>query len=119
MAISVPSNAQVRTVTQLPYPSKANSIAWIANIPYISGAGSPQQLDLNLPTNNPYFGLNFNAARTNFEGAGGGIRLFEDPMVELRFFGFFRHYLLEGRKDLFTGVGSNQPAVKPASEIGR
>jgi hypothetical protein len=82
MAISVPSNAQVRTVTQLPYPSKANSIAWIANIPYISGAGSPQQLDLYLPTNNPYFGLNFNAARTNFEGAGGSIRLFEDPMVE-------------------------------------
>jgi acetyl esterase/lipase len=329
IAISVPSNAQIRTVTQLPYPSKANSIAWIANIPYIPGAGSQQQLDLYLPTNqknmplivyvhgggyghgdkfgdslnpnelqllwdgyamasinyrltpaviwpaqiedckaairwlranarqygydptrigvigesaggqlvailgttsgtkkfdvgenldtssdvtcaidlfgpsdftgpemssdagllalvggpvqehldlarsaspiyyihadeppilvihgtadhlvpflqserlvdamekagapfyfhtvvgaghNPYFGLNFNATRTNFEGAGGGIGLFEDPMVEPLIFGFFRHYLLEGRKDLFTGVGSNLPAVKPARENGR
>ena len=329
IAISVPSNAQIRTVTQLPYPSKANSIAWIANIPYIPGAGSQQQLDLYLPTNqknmplivyvhgggyghgdkfgdslnpnelqllwdgyamasinyrltpaviwpaqiedckaairwlranarqygydptrigvigesaggqlvailgttsgtkkfdvsenldtssdvtcaidlfgpsdftgpemssdagllalvggpvqehldlarsaspiyyihadeppilvihgtadhlvpflqserlvdamekagapfyfhtvvggghNPYFGLNFNATRTNFEGTGGGIGLFEDPLVEPLIFGFFRHYLLEGRKDLFTGVGSNLPAVKPARENGR
>jgi acetyl esterase/lipase len=328
-AMSLPGNAQVRTATQLPYPSKANSIAWIANIPYVPGAGSPQQLDLYLPTNqknmplivyvhgggyghgdkfgdslnpnelqllwdgyamasinyrltpaaiwpaqiedckaavrwlkanarqygydpnrigvmgesaggqlvailgttsgskkfdvgenldtssdvtcavdlfgpadftapemssdggaiallggpiqehldlarsaspiyyvhadeppmlviqgtadhlvpflqserlvdamekagapfyfhtvvggghNPYFGLNFNAAKTNFEGAGGGVGLFEDPMVEPLIFGFFRHYLLEGRKDSFTGVGSNHPAVKPASEIGR
>jgi fermentation-respiration switch protein FrsA (DUF1100 family) len=68
---------------------------------------------------NPYFGLNFNPAKTNPEGAGGGVGLFEDPMVEPLIFGFFRHYLLEGRKDLFTGVGSNHPAVKPASEIGR
>jgi acetyl esterase/lipase len=53
---------------------------------------------------NPYFGLNFNSTGTNFEGAGGGIGLFEDPMVEPLIFGFFRHYLLENRKDLFTGA---------------
>ena len=47
----------------------------------------------------------FNATRTNFEGTGGGIGLFEDPMVEPLIFGFFRHYLLENKKDLFTGVG--------------
>jgi acetyl esterase/lipase len=68
---------------------------------------------------NPYFGLNFNAARTNFEGTGGGIGLFEDPMVEPLIFGFFRHYLLEGRKDQFTGLGLNQPTAKPATETGR
>ena len=54
---------------------------------------------------NPYFGLNFNSARTSFEGKGGGIGLFEDPMVEPLIFGFFRHYLLENKKDLFTGAG--------------
>jgi acetyl esterase/lipase len=53
---------------------------------------------------NPYFGLNFNSSGTNFEGAGGGIGLFQDPMVEPLIFGFFRHYLLENKKDLFTGV---------------
>ena len=68
---------------------------------------------------NPYFGLNFNATRTNFDGTGGGTGLFEDPMVEPLIFGFFRHYLLESRKDLFTGVGSNQPTAKPGIEIGR
>ena len=47
---------------------------------------------------NPYFGLNFNSARTSFEGKGGGIGLFEDPMVEPLIFGFFRHYLLERKK---------------------
>jgi hypothetical protein len=54
---------------------------------------------------NPYFGLNFNSTGTNFEGTGGGIGLFEDPMVEPLIFGFFRHYLLEDKKDLFTGAG--------------
>jgi fermentation-respiration switch protein FrsA (DUF1100 family) len=54
---------------------------------------------------NPYFGLNFNSTGTNFEGKGGGIGLFEDPMVEPLIFGFFRHYLLEHKKDLFTGAG--------------
>ncbi|MBV8142173.1 MAG: alpha/beta hydrolase [Acetobacteraceae bacterium] len=68
---------------------------------------------------NPYFGLNFNASRTNFEGTGGGIGLFEDQMVEPLIFGFFRHYLLEGRKNPFTGVGLNRPSVRPGTEIGR
>jgi acetyl esterase/lipase len=54
---------------------------------------------------NPYFGLNFNADGTNFEGSGGGIGLFQDPMVEPLIFGFFRHYLLENKKELFTGAG--------------
>ncbi|HZC35403.1 MAG TPA: prolyl oligopeptidase family serine peptidase, partial [Chthoniobacterales bacterium] len=54
---------------------------------------------------NPYFGLNFNSSRTNFEGSGGGTGLFEDPLVEPLIFAFFRHYLLEGKKDLFTGEG--------------
>jgi acetyl esterase/lipase len=61
---------------------------------------------------NPYFGLNFNSSGTNFEGAGGGIGLFQDPMVERLIFGFFRHYLLENKKDLFTGFD-----VSAAKEI--
>jgi acetyl esterase/lipase len=51
VAMRVPANAQVRTVTQFPYPNKANSIAWVVNVPYIPGAGPQQQLDLYLPTN--------------------------------------------------------------------
>jgi acetyl esterase/lipase len=47
----VSANAQIRTVTQRPYPTEANSVAWIANVPYISGAGVQQQLDLFVPTN--------------------------------------------------------------------
>ena len=54
---------------------------------------------------NPYFGLNFNPSGTNFEGSGGGIGVFEDRLVEPLIFAFFRHYLLEGKKDLFTGEG--------------
>jgi DNA-binding transcriptional LysR family regulator len=54
---------------------------------------------------NPYFGLNFNSSGTNFEGSGGGIGIFEDRSVEPLVFSFFRHYLLEGNKDLFTGEG--------------
>jgi hypothetical protein len=45
------ANAQIRTVTQRPYPTEANSVAWITNVPYISGAGVQQQLDLFVPTN--------------------------------------------------------------------
>jgi acetyl esterase/lipase len=51
VAMRVPGNAQVRTVTQFPYPNKANSITWVVNVPYIPGAGPQQQLDLYLPTN--------------------------------------------------------------------
>jgi hypothetical protein len=46
-----PGMPQLRTEDNSRYPSKANSIAWIANISYIPGAGSQQQLDLYLPTN--------------------------------------------------------------------
>ena len=51
-----------------------------------------------------YFGLNFNPSKTGFDAAGGGIGLFEDPIVEPLIKAFLHHYLLEGRKDLFTGV---------------
>jgi acetyl esterase/lipase len=51
-----------------------------------------------------YFGLNLNASRTGFDAGGGGIGLFEDPIVEPLIKAFLHHYLLDGRKDLFTGV---------------
>ena len=51
-----------------------------------------------------YFGQNFNASRTGFDAGGGGIGLFEDPIVEPLIKAFLHHYLLDGRKDLFTGV---------------
>jgi len=56
----------------------------------------------------PYFGLNFNASRTGFDAGGGGIGLFEDPIVEPLIKAFLHHYLLDGRKDLFTGVDVTQ-----------
>jgi hypothetical protein len=51
-----------------------------------------------------YFGLNLNASRTSFDAGGGGIGLFEDPIVEPLLKAFLHHYLLDRRKDLFTGV---------------
>jgi len=51
-----------------------------------------------------YFGPNFNTSRTGFDAGGGGIGVFEDPIVEPLIKAFLHHYLLEGRKDLFTGV---------------
>jgi hypothetical protein len=54
-------SAQVRTVTQQPYPTEANSVAWIANMPYISGAGAQQQLDLFVATNRNINQLSVNA----------------------------------------------------------
>jgi acetyl esterase/lipase len=42
--------AQVRTVTQQPYPTGGNSVAWIWNVPYVPGGGPQQQLDLYVPT---------------------------------------------------------------------
>jgi acetyl esterase/lipase len=53
---------------------------------------------------NPYFGLKFDATGTSFNSGGGGIGLYEDPMVEPLIRAFLRHYLLDGRKDLFTGI---------------
>ena len=44
------AHAQIRTVTQQPYPTGENSVAWITNIPYVDGGGSEQQLDLYIPT---------------------------------------------------------------------
>jgi acetyl esterase/lipase len=42
--------AQIRSVTQQPYPTGANSVAWITNVPYVDGGGPQQQLDLYIPT---------------------------------------------------------------------
>jgi acetyl esterase/lipase len=56
-----------------------------------------------------YFGPNFNASGTGFDAGGGGIGLFEDPVVEPLIKAFLHHYLLEGRKDLFTGVHVTGP----------
>lgn len=66
---------------------------------------------------NPYFGLNFNASGTNFEGSGGGIGVFEDRIVESLIFAFFRHYLIEGSKDLFLGVGVSDSAGKTTTRM--
>jgi acetyl esterase/lipase len=66
---------------------------------------------------NPYFGLNSNFSGTNFEGSGGGIGLFEDPLVEPLIFAFFRHYLLEGKKNLFTGEGISNSPGKTATRL--
>jgi acetyl esterase/lipase len=44
------THAQIRTVTQQPYPTGANSVAWITNVPYVEGGGPQQQLDLYIPT---------------------------------------------------------------------
>ena len=57
---------------------------------------------------NPYFGLKFDASGSSFNSGGGGIGLFEDPLVEPLIKGFLHHYLLDGRKDLFTGVDVTQ-----------
>jgi fermentation-respiration switch protein FrsA (DUF1100 family) len=58
---------------------------------------------------NPYFGLKFDASGSTFNSGGGGIGLFEDPIVEPLIKAFLRHYLLDGRKDLFTGVDVSRP----------
>ena len=58
---------------------------------------------------NPYFGLKFDATGSSFNSGGGGIGLFEDPMVEPLIKAFLHHYLIDGRKDLFTGVEVTQP----------
>jgi hypothetical protein len=69
---------------------------------------------------NPYFGLTFNAKAGDFNAGGGGIGLFEDRAVEPLIFAFFRHYLLEGREDLFKGLGETAAgAGSVASPNGR
>jgi acetyl esterase/lipase len=57
---------------------------------------------------NPYFGLKFDASGSSFNSGGGGIGLFEDPIVEPLIKAFLHHYLLDARKDLFTGVDVTQ-----------
>ncbi|MBV8227600.1 MAG: alpha/beta hydrolase [Verrucomicrobia bacterium] len=56
-----------------------------------------------------YFGLNFNASGTGFDAGGGGIGLLADPVVEPLIKAFLHHYLLDGRKDLFTGGSVIRP----------
>jgi acetyl esterase/lipase len=45
-----PIYAQTRTRTEMPYPTVSKSVSWIVNIPYVTGGGSEQQLDLYTPT---------------------------------------------------------------------
>jgi acetyl esterase/lipase len=52
---------------------------------------------------NPYFGLNVNPRTGNYDAGDGGIGLFEDPAVEPMIIAFFRHYLLNDRKEQATG----------------
>ena len=44
------SYAQTRTRTNPPYPTVSKSVSWFVNIPYVSGGGPEQQLDLYIPT---------------------------------------------------------------------
>jgi acetyl esterase/lipase len=66
---------------------------------------------------NPYFGLKFDASGSSFNSGGGGIGLFEDRAVEPLIFAFFRHYLWEGRKELFKG--SSPPSSTAPSAVGQ
>jgi len=45
-----PTHAQTRTQTELPYPTVSKSVSLIANVPYVTGGGPEQQLDLYIPT---------------------------------------------------------------------
>jgi acetyl esterase/lipase len=45
-----PTHAQTRTRTELPYPTVSKSVSWIVNVPYVTGGGPEQQLDLYIPT---------------------------------------------------------------------
>src|SRR5215469_4680506 len=47
----VTGHAQARTQTKQPYPTAAHSVSWITNVPYVTGGGPEQQLDLYIPTN--------------------------------------------------------------------
>ena len=42
--------AQTRTRTETPYPTVSKSISWIVNVPYVTGGGPEQRLDLYVPT---------------------------------------------------------------------
>src|SRR5260370_21302237 len=45
-----PAQAQMRTKTKPPYPTGSKSVSWFINVPYITGGGPEQQLDLYIPT---------------------------------------------------------------------
>jgi hypothetical protein len=53
---SIPSvtSAQNRSQTAQPYPAVSKSVAWITNLPYVTGGGPEQQLDLYIPTDHGY-----------------------------------------------------------------
>ena len=42
---------QTRTQTREPHPRAANSVSLITDVPYVTGGGPEQQLDLYIPTN--------------------------------------------------------------------
>jgi acetyl esterase/lipase len=45
-----PANAQIETQTRPPVPTQTKSISYLTGIPYVSGGGPLQQLDLYVPT---------------------------------------------------------------------
>ena len=64
---------------------------------------------------NPYFGLTANPKTNDFNAGGGGVGVFADRAVEPLIFAFFRHYLLEGRKDLFKGPSGGATETAPTN----
>jgi hypothetical protein len=52
MAVALTSvgTAQMRTKTKAPYPTVSKNVSWIVNVPYVTGGGPEQQLDLYVPT---------------------------------------------------------------------
>jgi hypothetical protein len=40
------THAQMRTRTEPPYSTVSKSVSWIVNVPYVTGGGPEQQLDL-------------------------------------------------------------------------
>ncbi|MBV9272981.1 MAG: alpha/beta hydrolase [Verrucomicrobia bacterium] len=50
LGFASPTYAQTRTRTGQPYPTVSKSVSWSVNIPYVTGGGPEQQLDLYVPT---------------------------------------------------------------------
>ena len=51
MSDLIVNHAESRSRTRPPYPTVSHSVAWITNLPYVTGGGPQQQIDLYVPTN--------------------------------------------------------------------
>src|SRR5580704_4054303 len=51
MSDLIVNHAGSRSRTRPPYPTVSHSVAWITNLPYVTGGGPQQQIDLYIPTN--------------------------------------------------------------------